>query len=146
MMTGYRTIAASLACVALLPLAATGASAVSHVSKKENRLLAAGFVDRPANTPERQAMLARLPEHKLARRVHGDTVTYVYGDAKGCNCLYVGSQQAYGRYQAQKQARDNADAQQMAAMDYHDAAWNWGAWGPFDGPWGGFGFGPGLGW
>ncbi len=80
------------------------------------------------------------------RRVNGDRVTYVYADPKGCNCLYVGTQQAYGRYRANQQAQNIADDQEMAAMDYQDAAWNWAAWGPWRGPWGGFGFGPGLGW
>lgn len=130
--------------VVSVPLAGSPASA--KVSQKEDALIAAGFVSRPANTPQRQAMLARLPNKKFVSRVHGDRTNYVYADAKNCNCLYVGSEAAYGQYRRQQQATNIADQQQLAAMDYNDASWNWGAWGPFDGAWGQFGFGPGLGW
>lgn len=110
------------------------------VSQKEDSLAAAGFVEHPANTPERQAMLNRLPPHHFVRRVHGDSVVYVYADPLVCDCLYVGSQEAYGRYQQHIQQQQLADQQEMTAQMYSDPAWNWGAWGP----WGG-GFGPGFG-
>ena len=119
------------------------------VSDKENNLAAAGFVVRPANTPEREAMLERLPPHRFVQRVHGDEVTYVYADPLVCDCLYVGSQQAYGRYQQHLQQQRLADEQETTAQLYSDPAWNWGAWGPYGGygafgP--GFAFGPGYGW
>jgi hypothetical protein len=113
------------------------------VSQQEDNLAAAGFLVQPANTPERQAMLDRLPSHHFVRRVHGDAVAYVYSDPLVCNCLYVGSQEAYGRYQAYLQQRKLADQQETTAQIYQDSAWNWGAWGPW-GP--GFGWGPGPGW
>ncbi|UAJ12879.1 hypothetical protein KTC28_18465 (plasmid) [Polymorphobacter megasporae] len=109
----------------------------------ENGLAAAGFIDRPANTPQRTAMLNKLPARHFVRRVHGDNVKYVYADPSGCNCLYVGSQAAYGKYQRQIQRKGVADERQMAAMDYQDSAWNWGAWGPWNSGWG---FGQGYGW
>ena len=113
-----------------------------RVQSKENSLAAAGFVDRPANTPQRQAMLDRLPANKFFRRVRGDTVHYVYADPVNCHCLYVGDQAAYSRYQQQQQAQHLADQNAFAAQEYDDAQWNWGAWG-----YGGrFGFGPGFGW
>ena len=127
--------------VATLSGCVTTKEAIAH---KENDLSAAGFNDKPANTPERQAMLARLPANKFVRNVKGDTVKYVYADPKSCNCLYVGTQQAYGAYVKTMQAKNLADEQQMTAEEYSDPAWNWGAWGP----WGGFGwgFGRGYGW
>jgi hypothetical protein len=114
-----------------------------RVSLQEDNLAAAGFVVRPANTPERQAMLNRLPPHHFVRRVNGDAVSYVYSDPLVCDCLYVGSQEAYGRYQAYLQQRQLVDQQETTAQIYSDSAWNWGAWGPW-GP--GYGFGPGPGW
>ena len=119
------------------------------VASKEDNLAAAGFVQRPANTPARQAMLDRLPPHRFVRTVHGDTVVYVYADPLVCDCLYVGSQQAYGNYQSYLQQRALADQQETTAQLYSDNAWNWGAWGPYGGygafgP--GFAFGPGYGW
>lgn len=114
-----------------------------RVSEKEDNLAAAGFIARPANTPERQDMMNRLQPFHFVRRVNGDTVTYVYADPLVCDCLYVGSQQAYGQYRSFAQQRRLADEQRLTAQTYSDAAWNWGAWGPW-GP--GYAFGPGPGW
>jgi len=122
----------------------SGCATTASIAQKENDLLAAGFVDQPANTAERQDMLARLPPNKFVRNVKGDTVHYVYADPKTCNCLYVGSQQAYGAYLKTMQAKNLADEQQLTAQEYSDPAWNWGAWGPWGG-WG-WGFGRGRGW
>ena len=116
-----------------------------RIEHHEDNLAAAGFVVRPANTPERQAMLARLPPHKFVQRVNGDVVHYVYADPSVCNCLYVGTQQAYNQYKRDQQQKRLADEQQMNADMYSDAAWNWNAWGPW-GPSYGFRYGPGIGW
>src|SRR6202020_1897165 len=67
------------------------------VTQREDNLAAAGFIIRPANTPERQAMLHRLPAHQFVQRINGDTVHYVYADPLVCGCIYVGTQQAYGQ-------------------------------------------------
>jgi hypothetical protein len=118
------------------------------ISAHEDNLAAAGFIVRPANTPERQAMLNRLPPHRFVQRVNGDTVHYVYADPLVCGCLYVGTQQAYDQYKRDQQQKNLADEQQMTAQTYSDTAWNWGAWGP----WGpqvapyGFVYGPAVGW
>jgi hypothetical protein len=114
-----------------------------QVSQREDNLAAAGFIVRPANTPERRAMLAKLPPNRFVQRVKGDDVHYVYADPLVCGCLYVGSQQAYSQYKRHEQEQHLADEQQLTAQSYSDAAWNWGAWGPW-GP--GFGFGYGYGW
>lgn len=116
------------------------------ITSTENKLLAAGFVSRPANSSERQDMLARLPHEKFVRRVKDQNVAYVYADPKHCNCLYVGSQEAYGKYRAVEQAADIAADQRLAAEDYDDARWNWGAWGPWGGYWRPDGFGLRRGW
>jgi len=113
-----------------------------RVTQKEDSLAAAGFTVRPANTPERQAMLNKLPPDHFVQRVHGDVVTYVYADPMVCDCLYVGSQQDYGQYRQQKQLQKIANDQQMTAEMYSDPSWNWGAWGPW-GP--GYGFDGGFG-
>ncbi len=129
-----------LASAALPLLAASPAQAASKgsIEKVENNLAAAGFIVRPANTPQRTAMLMRLPANKFVQRVKGDTVTYVYADPKACGCLYVGTQAAYGQYQKALQAKNLLDQQQLNALSYQDSRWDWGAWGP----WGrGFGFG-----
>src|SRR5277367_2820747 len=114
------------------------------VTQSEDNLAAAGFVVRPANTPERQAMLKRLPPHQFVQRVNGDTVHYVYADPLVCDCLYVGTQQAYNQYKRDQQQKNLADEQQMTAQMYSDPAWSWNAWGPWGpgvGPYG-FVYGP----
>jgi hypothetical protein len=109
------------------------------VAEHEDRLSAAGFIIKPANTPERQAMLARLPADKFVMRQNGDSIHYVYADPLVCGCLYVGTQQAYNQYKANELAQRLADEQQISAQTYSDASWSWGAWGPW-GPNPGFGF------
>jgi hypothetical protein len=115
------------------------------IQEKEDSLAAAGFILRPANTPERVAMLKRLPPNRFLRREHGDTVHYVYADPIVCGCLYVGTQEAYQQYLRDRQQKEIADQQQLAAQEYSDASWNWGAWGPW-GPGYGFGYPGGFGW
>lgn len=136
---------ASVAAFALVLVALAGCeTAQQRVQNREDELAAAGFIVKPANTPERQQMLARLPPHRFEQRVHGDSVHYVYADPLVCNCLYVGSQQAYNQYKRDRQQRQLADEQLMTAQTYQDAAWNWGAWGPWN-PGYGFWYG-GMGW
>jgi hypothetical protein len=115
------------------------------IQDKEDSLAAAGFILRPANTPERIAMLKRLPPNRFLRREKGDVVSYVYADPIVCSCLYVGTQQAYSQYLRDRQQKEIADQQQLAAQEYSDASWNWGAWGPW-GPGYGFGYAGGFGW
>lgn len=129
-----------------------------RVGKREDNLAVAGFLARPANTPERQAMLARLPAHKFVQHAKGDQIDYVYADPTVCKCLYVGSQAAYAKYVENRQSdqrikelkqalkeHDNAVADDaFNAQVYDDPAWNWSAWGGSWGP--GYDYGPGLGW
>lgn len=113
------------------------------VQSREDNLAAAGFVLKPANTPEREDMLKRLPPNKFVSRSNGDMVHYVYADPIVCGCLYVGSQQAYQQFQVHEQQQRLADEQRMTADTFSDSAWNWGAWGPWS-P--GLGFRYGRGW
>jgi hypothetical protein len=132
-----------------LALAAGGLGACQTqqqiVTEHEDNLAAAGFIIKPANTPERQAMLSRLPAHRFVQRVNGDTIHYIYADPLVCDCLYVGTQQAFNQYKLYQQQKNLADEQLMAAQTYADPAWRWNAWGPVVGPYG-FVYGPGLGW
>jgi hypothetical protein len=134
----------------LVGLLALGACQTQQqaIQSREDKLSAAGFIIKPANTPDRQSMLTRLPANQFVMRQNGDTIHYVYSDPIVCGCLYVGTQQAYNQYKANQLAQHLADEQQMSAQMYSDAAWNWDAWGPWAGPvYPGFGFvyGP-VGW
>ncbi len=120
----------------LLAVSALGACETQQqaIAQHEDRLAAAGFVIKPANTRERQAMLARLPAHRFVTRQNGDTIHYVYPYPLVCNCLYVGTQQAYDQYKANQLAQHIANEQLMTAQAYSDAAWSWPAWGPWGPP------------
>jgi len=114
---------------------------------QENQLAAAGFLMKPANTPERQAMLGRLPAHQFLLRQNGGTTHYVYADPLVCDCLYVGTQRAYDQYRMNQLQQRLAAEQQLAALTWSDAAWSWGAWGPWEPVDASFGFAYGpVGW
>jgi hypothetical protein len=139
----YRALAAGLVGAMLLGACQT---TPPDVAAHEDKLAAAGFVVLIANTPERQAMLTRLPIDQFVIRQNGSNTHYVYADPIVCGCLYVGTQQAFEQYQANQQMANLANQEQMVAQMYEDGAWSWGAWGP--GPWGppmGFVYGP-VGW
>jgi hypothetical protein len=129
----------------VLGIGALSACESQRVAQREDNLAAAGFLLRPADTPEKQAMLKRLPPHRFVQRWKGDVVHYVYADPLVCSCLYVGTQAAYNQYKQDRQQENLVDAQQMEAQAYSDAAWNWAAWGPW-GPQYGFVYGNEFGW
>jgi hypothetical protein len=51
-----------------------------------------------ATTPEKSAILRSLPPDKLVTRRRDGKLYYVYADAAGCNCAYVGTPEAYAAY------------------------------------------------
>lgn len=107
-------------------------SAQETVQSRENMLSAAGFIVRPADTPQRQQALATLPANRVVQRFHDDRVAYVYADPLVCHCLYVGGQGAFGRYQQQRQQQRLADEQVEATQFGPAGGFGWGPWGGFD--------------
>jgi hypothetical protein len=137
-----RLFGAALTLMLLVACQTTPPDVAAH----EDKLAAAGFVMLLADTPERQAMLTRLPIDQFVIRQNGSSVHYVYADPIVCGCLYVGTEQAFEQYQANQQMANLAYQEMLVAQMYEDEAWSWGAWGP--GPWGppmGFVYGP-VGW
>ncbi len=63
-----------------------------------DRLVAAGFVQRKADSPERIAALQSLPPHQFVVRSSNGSVKYLYADPIACDCIYVGGQRAYNQY------------------------------------------------
>lgn len=99
------------------------------VQGRENMLSAAGFVARPADTPTRHQELAALPPHKFAFQQRDNKVVYVYPDPTVCNCLYIGSEQAYQKYR-QLAFQQQVAEENMQAAEMNQANWQWGPWGP----------------
>lgn len=133
-----------LAAVLLGALAASCQTTPPDVAGYEDNLAAAGFEKKIADTPERQAMLHRLPIDQFVVRQNGSSVHYIYADPLVCGCLYVGTQDAFDQYRQNQQMANLANQEQMIAQMYEDSAWSWGAWGPW-GPQMGFAYGP-IGW
>ncbi len=110
------------------------ASQQAQVADMEQMLVASGFVEKPASTPERQQQLASLPPFVLQRQLvdtNGQqTFDYVYADPQYCHCALTGDALAYQRFaqlaQQRRIAADNLQAAEMA----QNAAFNWSLWGP----------------
>ncbi len=124
-----------LVVLAAATLGGCAAMVRDQVSDRENTLAASGFTVLPASTPARQDMLARLPANHISQRIEGEHVSYLYPDPVVCHCLYVGSQEAFGRYQQIAQQKKLAADQLQAAQMNNEMGWEWGPWG---------GYGPGF--
>jgi hypothetical protein len=106
-------------------LALTGcATPQQRAEHRENLLAAAGFVQYPADTPQRQESLRTLPRDRVVRTVHGDRVVYVLADPLVCNCLYIGNQQAWGNFQRERLQLQIANEEEIAGE------FDMGPWGP----------------
>lgn len=82
--------------LALAAVVATGPAAAQE--SVGMRLESAGFLMRPANTPQKLQRLQSQPARKFVRRVKSGTPYYVYADPDYCRCAYVGTQQAMNSY------------------------------------------------
>jgi hypothetical protein len=120
----------SLAALAAL-LALAGCVSVG-APEKEGQLAAAGFVRMQADTPQKIAKLQALPQNTIvfAQRKKGNY--YIYADAAGCGCAFVGNDAAFQQYQQIRAANNIAQMQETTALLNAEAAADWGgAWGPF---------------
>ena len=121
-----------IAMAALFGSAVLAGCMTVGVQEKEGQLSAAGFVRVPADTPARVAKLQALPQNTIvyAQRKRGNF--YIYADAAGCNCAFVGNAAAYQQYQQLRAANNIAQMQEQTAILNADAAADWGgAWGPY---------------
>ena len=131
-----RALGALLALAALTACQTSGGGfgggAPPDYGAVENQLAAAGFLMKPANTPQRQEMLGRLPAHQFVIRTgKNGALHYIWADPLVCDCLYLGTQQQYDQFQKYQLQQQIATQQQAAALSYYDAGWDWGAWGPW---------------
>jgi hypothetical protein len=101
---------------------------------KERELAAAGFQMKLADTPAKATHLASLQQRKLIPTQKTGRLVYVYADSKGCNCLYVGSEADYQRYQRMVMVKREIDEQRATAEEMDDASMQWGTWGEWNRP------------
>ena len=85
-----------MAPCALAACLAAPASAQQRAVDRD--LIAAGFVMRPADTPQKMERLKTLPPHKFVARNREGWRYYIYADPTDCKCAFVGQQGAYDTY------------------------------------------------
>ena len=105
----------------LVTLAASAALAgcmAMGAQEKEGQLAAAGFVRQQADTPQKMAKLQSLPQNTMVFSQRKKGNVYIYADAAGCNCAFIGNDAAYQQYQQirtrqqhRADARDDGDAE-----------------------------------
>jgi hypothetical protein len=116
-----------------LAVALTGCSQIQRRDAEQiaPQLSAAGFKPVPADTPDKLAKLQAMPQCKLQSMNHDGKRYYVFADAQGCRCMYLGDKAAFDRYRAARAVQQQEMAVQdedFEAMD-ENAAPDWGMWG-----------------
>lgn len=125
MIPNMKTLAALAFAAALAGCMTVGAQ------QEESLLTAAGFSQHLADTPQKAAKLQALPQKTIVFSQRKSGILYIYADAAGCNCAYIGNAAAYQQYQQLRAANNLAQRQETTAMLNTDAAMDWGGvWGP----------------
>lgn len=88
----------AVAMIGLALVVAACANSEAEAPASGDQLVAAGFVQRKADSPERIAALQSLPPHQFVVRNSNGSVKYLYADPIACDCIYVGGQRAYNQY------------------------------------------------
>jgi hypothetical protein len=116
-----------------LAILLSGCAAIEQAQRAttERVLSAAGFLPTPANTAARQKSLALLTPYKIERKLRHNEFHYLYAVPEQ-NLVYIGNQQAFGKYQElliqQEIANANLNAAQMQMNSTQQ--WNdWSCWG-----------------
>jgi len=96
-------------------------------------LVAAGFQQLPANTPERMSEMQTLKPRTISmvKTKRGGVTYFVYPDPSYCNCLYVGDSKDYKEYRRLALQKAIADEKLEAAETMEDASMEgamWGGW------------------
>ena len=118
--------------VAALGLALAGCAALNKnsVTDVEGLLTKAGFSKMVADTPQKQAHLKSLPQHKFITHQIDGSKRILYADATYCTCLYVGDETELEHYrrleieQGENQIELLAQPDIVTGMEFSDI------WGP----------------
>jgi len=111
-------------------------------SQTERELVAAGFITKLADTPEKYEKLKKLKQRKIMLFERTGTNFYVYANDLR-DCIYIGDNQAFQNYQkikiqkeiAEHEAKAAADARAAASYDHmratQESMMDWEVWGPW---------------
>ncbi len=109
-------------------LAMTGCAVMRRQEAREtgDLLVAAGFRAMPADTPDGARQLGAMPPLKMVSQSKDGHVVYSYADPYGCECVYVGDEEAYGQYERLAVQSQLAEERLQAVEAREDAAFDWG--------------------
>jgi len=114
---GTLSIMASLAAFAMI-----GCAHQADTAHVENMLSASGFQMKIADTPDKLAHVQSFPQQKVVPVQREGQLKFVWADAQGCKCLYVGTEANY-------QAYAKLAEQERISHEYYEAAQSAAAWG-----------------
>jgi len=103
-------------------------------TETQKHLKSAGFKVYKADTPEKLEHLSTLPQNRLVPRTRDDVLYYIFADARGCKCLYAGTEKEYQRYldlgAKKSSTRKESNMQEESTVDRAmDDKWNlWQKW------------------
>jgi hypothetical protein len=113
--------AATLAC-AILILYGCSETPQQRAQRIEPLLSAAGFHMHQADSPQRQQEMTTLTPLKMRYYFRNGKPHYWFADPYVCNCLYIGDEDAFQRYQQIKLQQQTVQREQEAAELQEDAA------------------------
>ena len=94
----------------------------SNAESEEQKLAAAGFKVKFADSPEKLAHVQSMQQRTVVSHIQNGNVYYAYADAEFCKCLYMGTASNYQEYA-------KLTVEQRTAEMNRDAAMNWNSWG-----------------
>ncbi len=86
------------------------------VEQMEALLAAAGFKQIVADSPQKMAILSKLPPHQLRYYPTKNGLVFWYADPDKCRCVYQGDQKAYQQFQLLKLQQREIEEYEQAAM------------------------------
>jgi hypothetical protein len=116
-----------------LIMASAGCSGapVNKTLQAEEALAAAGFQLKMADTPAKLDRINRMPQKQVVRGMVKDREIYLWADAAGCQCYYLGSLQNYEQLR-HNQREEKADRRINLYNAQHDdplwQSYSWDSW------------------
>jgi hypothetical protein len=104
----------AIALAAALTVAGCAGPPKDPTFQQMNALAAAGFDLKMADTPAKLERIKKLPQLRLAQVEHKGRQVYVYMDAQGCQCLYIGDEKAYRRLLDQSRQQNIGERSEWA--------------------------------
>jgi hypothetical protein len=113
---------AAIFTIVSLMLSGCAESSQHRAQRLEPMLSAAGFHMLPADTPQREQELASHTPLKMRYHFSNGKPRYWFADPYVCNCVYVGNEAEFQKYQQLKLQEQMVEREQVAAEMNENAA------------------------